>query len=393
MFIGVILKLIILSLFILSVLMMNNMLLMGIDRKSFDFALLKTMGANRIFIVLSLLSSSMRYVLLANFLAYPFAYLSLQGISGMFEVFFGFSYNVNITWSAFIGGLLIGVLVPVVSSVAPIWGIINDDLAENLNPVRNKTESIKTEIYVEGREFPYGKLFLGFITFFFGFMIYYLLPKGLINQDIALLLLIFFSILVGLLLGLILLSYSFQYLFEKLIAYLVLFWVNRTDFRLTLKNMSAHRFKNRRSSLLYALSVAFVIFVSVGISIQMQTIEEELLKKHGTYIEITSFNTLYRPFYDSLFAEEEFKDDIEDWAYQTNPLDMQMFWNQDVQKILMSDKAKVYWREMAVYGVSPNYFKVLPARDISIVKSYAFEPYDPFEFLYTPEGYMSCIIS
>lgn len=115
-------------------------------------------------------------------------------------------------------------------------------------------------------------MIFGVLAFTFGLMIYYLLPKGLINQDIALLLLVFFAILVGLLLGLILLSYSFQYMFEKVVAYVTLFWVNKTDFVLTLKNMSAHRFKNRRSSLIYALSVAFIIFVSVGISIQIQTI-------------------------------------------------------------------------------------------------------------------------
>lgn len=45
-----------------------------------------------------------------------------------------------------------------------------------------------------------------------GLMIYYLLPKGLLNQDIGLLLFVFFAILAGLLGGLILLSYSFQYL-------------------------------------------------------------------------------------------------------------------------------------------------------------------------------------
>ena len=103
-------------------------------------------------------------------------------------------------------------------------------------------------------------------------MIYYLLPKGMINADISLLLFVFFTILVGLLLGLILLSYSFQYLLEKLIAYITLFWTDKTDFMLTMKNLSAHRMKNRRTSLLYALSVSMVIFVSVGLSIQIQTI-------------------------------------------------------------------------------------------------------------------------
>ena len=77
MFIGVMLKLIIVSLFMLSVIMMNNMLLMGVERKNFDFSLLKVMGANRLFIVFNLLSSSLKYVLFANFIAYPLTYLVL----------------------------------------------------------------------------------------------------------------------------------------------------------------------------------------------------------------------------------------------------------------------------------------------------------------------------
>jgi hypothetical protein len=43
-------------------------------------------------------------------------------------------------------------------------------------------------------------------------MIYYLLPKGLIDQDITLLLLVFFAILEGLLIGMVLIGFSFQYL-------------------------------------------------------------------------------------------------------------------------------------------------------------------------------------
>lgn len=124
----------------------------------------------------------------------------------------------------------------------------------------------------------------GILATSYGLMIYYLLPKSLINQNIGLLLIIFFIILEGLLVGLILLSYSFQYAFEKMIAYLCLFWINKTDFILTIKNLSSHRFKNRRSSVLYALSVSFIIFVSVGMQIQIQTIYNELLKKRGCYV-------------------------------------------------------------------------------------------------------------
>ena len=95
----------------------------------------------------------------------------------------------------------------------------------------------------------------------------------------------------------ILLSFSIQYILEQIVAYMFLFWTNATDFLLTLKNLSSHRFRNRRTSLLYALSISFIVFVSVGLQIQLQTIYIEMLKAKGSYIIInggdpTFYNTI-----------------------------------------------------------------------------------------------------
>ena len=84
MFIGVMFKLIIFSLFLLSTLMMNNMFRMGVERKNFDFALLKVMGANRLFIVGNILAGALKYVAFANVIAYPLAYGALQIITSVF---------------------------------------------------------------------------------------------------------------------------------------------------------------------------------------------------------------------------------------------------------------------------------------------------------------------
>jgi hypothetical protein len=84
MFIGVTCQLLIFSLFLLSVIMMNNMFRVGIERKNFDFALLKVMGADRAFIVANILTGSLKYVLGANVIAYPLAYFGLQMVSTVF---------------------------------------------------------------------------------------------------------------------------------------------------------------------------------------------------------------------------------------------------------------------------------------------------------------------
>ena len=129
MFIGVTFQLLIFSLFLLSVIMMNNMFRVGIERKSFDFALLKVMGANRAFIVANILTGSLKYVVGANLIAYPLAYAGLQMVSSVFEDFFGYRYEILPSSDAILGGLFIGILVPIVAAIAPIWSVIRNDLA------------------------------------------------------------------------------------------------------------------------------------------------------------------------------------------------------------------------------------------------------------------------
>lgn len=92
MFIGVMFKLIIFSLFLLSAIMMNNMFRVGVERKGFDFALLKVMGADRTFIVTNILASSLKFVAFANFIAFPLAYMALQVVTSVFEDFFGYRH-------------------------------------------------------------------------------------------------------------------------------------------------------------------------------------------------------------------------------------------------------------------------------------------------------------
>lgn len=52
------------------------------------------MGANRIFVIINILIDSIKYVLISNLIAFPFAYLCMTFISGMFVTFFGYYYNV-----------------------------------------------------------------------------------------------------------------------------------------------------------------------------------------------------------------------------------------------------------------------------------------------------------
>ena len=207
-------------------------------------------------------------------------------------------------------------------------------------------------------------------------MIYYLLPRALINQNLGLLLIIFFAILEGLLVGLILLSFGIQYILERVVAYLFLFWTNATDFLLTLKNLSSHRFRNRRTSLLYALSISFIVFVSVGLQIQLQTIYVEILKSRGSYIVISGGDPV---FYDEILPNVA---GVEDWAYVSNSLDAHLA-REGVKKTLVSDKARLYFKTATIRAVSPNLINTFFYEKVSYYRSEATTPYDPYSYLYS----------
>ena len=120
----------------------------------------------------------------------------------------------------------------------------------------------------------------------YGLAVYYLLPKAMISINLGLMISLFFIFLEGLLIGLVIISYSFEFLLERVMAKVLLFWTPRTDFALTVKNLSCHRMQNRKTSLIYALAVSFVIMIAVGFELQIDATKDEYLKVMGGDIDI-----------------------------------------------------------------------------------------------------------
>lgn len=127
--------------------------------------------------------------------------------------------------------------------------------------------AVKITIDVEGKGIPWGLITFALISSMFGISIYYLLPLALLSFDFALLISIFFWILIGLLVGCIMLSMNIQYLLEKFVVWFCFFWVKAAIRTIVVKNLASHRLKNRRTAIMYGLSIAFVIFVWTSMTV------------------------------------------------------------------------------------------------------------------------------
>lgn len=64
----------------------------------------------------------------------------------------------------------------------------------------------------------------------------------------------------------------------------------------------------------------------------------------------------------------------------------------DLKQVLVSDKARLFFRSNNIRAVSPNFINTFFYDKVSYVKSDASPPYDPYSYLYSENGLMTCTI-
>ena len=108
----------------------------------------------------------------------------------------------------------------------------------------------------------------GVIAVAYGMTIYYFLPLAMLSFNFAMILIIFFLILVGMLLGLSLLAFNLQRFLEIIIVYVFLHWLGfiwnfKPVLQMVFKNLTAHRMRNKMTSIIFSISLGFLIFLIV----------------------------------------------------------------------------------------------------------------------------------
>ena len=140
-------------------------------------------------------------------------------------------------------------------------------LGQNLNDALNFNKSRIKGTFVEIMKkskvnvVPY--IFFGLITILYGFVIFYTLPLSFLSMKLSLILGIFLFILIGLLIGLTLMAMNLQRILEIGLTYLLFFWEKQSMRLLVLYNLKTHSLRNKFTSAIFSMSLAFNIFIMV----------------------------------------------------------------------------------------------------------------------------------
>ena len=123
---------------------------------------------------------------------------------------------------------------------------------------------------------------------------------------------------------------------------------------LILKNLTAHKLRNKMTSIIYSLALGFIIFLIVSYNLQLQTAIAVEQKEEGSTIQISTVGLqVLKPGYIENTLKE-FYDNIEAFSYLTHEVER---WNSNgISSATVSDRARLNEKEMQVVGVSPQIF-------------------------------------
>ena len=190
----------------------------------------------------------------------------------------------------------------------------------------------------------------------YGLGIYYFLPLALLSFNFALILQIFFAILLGMLFGLSLLAFNLQRFVELILVYVLLFWERKSMRQMIFKNLAAHKLRNKMTSIIFSIAIGFIIFLVVIYNLQVKSAKLQQLKGAGAHFRVDTDDPLrLKPaFFDPILRNHA--GNIESFAYWSSELHGDPEYG--VLDTVVSDKAKVNAERVNVQGMQPTTFDV-----------------------------------
>lgn len=147
-------------------------------------------------------------------------------------------------------------------------------------------QGVFVNILQKGQKNLSGLISFGAIASVYGISIYYLLPLALLSLNLSLIMRIFIFILFGMIFALSLIALNSQRFFEVIFTHVFLFFEANSMKVMVLKNLVAHRGRNRLTSVIYSLALGFVIFLIIAYKIQIETLRLHELRFRAGYLQV-----------------------------------------------------------------------------------------------------------
>eukprot|EP00906_Rhabdomonas_costata_P011631 RCo016575 len=392
MFLGLLISIVGVVLTLMSVILIYSLLMINVELRTFEFGILRMVGLTRGNLVILVLTQAFGYAAPAWVVGLIVAQLLFLIVRVVVYNLLLVTLDSALSGKAVMLATVLGFLIPVVASIVPIASALRVSLNDSLDTRHSKTNAVEFKIERAGAySIPWTVILCGLLMVVVGFTIYYLFPLALLSLNLTLLFYMFFGLLIGMLLGLVMLSLNLESVLENLLTTIFFFWENVAVRSLILKNLVAHRRRNRKTTTMYALSLGFVIWVSVMFQIQVDSYSYDNLRSygsrlylHGRYadLDISAAYALEKMALNNSL--------ILDFAWITSSIRTMDFLSGDAY---IANNGRYHFARMNIYGVTPNFYEVTEAKFL-VPHRYADESGKTglSRRLYSPEGSHSLLL-
>lgn len=181
-FIGLIFNVLLLIFVVVACLLIYSLLLISVETKTFEIGVMRLVGLTKCGFVGMIVTQATMFVIpsvIFGFLcALPAIYMIYYFL---FTDEMGFSPTILPDWFATTQALLIGIFIPLISSIIPIRRALSKNLTESLNVQRAKNSGLLITFTDNSKKNLLPYVLFGTITVLFGISIYYFLPKSLLT--------------------------------------------------------------------------------------------------------------------------------------------------------------------------------------------------------------------
>lgn len=353
---GVVLDIIIFVLILLSILLLYSLLIISVAGKTFTMGIFRMLGMNKKRLIILLESQAFAYAFPAWCIGLIIAQIGAVYVLGLLGSSSNIDLNKLLTPTSIIIATFVGLGMSLIASILPIRSCLGQTLQASLDIHHSKTSAVAFNIARTDQQFAWPLFWICWVLCTFGWVIYYFFPQSLIGGNLELFALMLMLLMLSILIGFILMGLNLQHLLERFVLFFTLSWWERRPIpEIVLKNLIAHKLRNRKTAVMYAFSLSFIFFVTVMISTQLSVMEMSNIKNFGSKLFCWTGRASLEM--EDLLNTIEY---VEDYAWKFGPVRGYQYGNDfHVDYTQIWNIGKVKHETMWVYPTVPNFGTVV----------------------------------
>lgn len=351
---------------VLGVMVIYSLVIGDVEEKTYEYGMLRALGMRQGLLGRILGAQSVAFAvpgLVIGFLIASVLNVLVMWLLAGFLVIDLAEVPLGLHVSAVIYAIVLGTVMPALANIVPVRRALSKTLRDALDLYHQTSNDIQVSMLrLADIGLSPAQIALSAMLVLIGFVTYTLLPLAFIFRDFSLFLTILNGILLGMVLGLSLVSQAVQARLESLVLWLLLWGVDKRMNTVVRKNLAGHRHRNRKTSYMISISVAFLLFGGTMFALQATSIANTVQLIVGADVLVWSLSrNVPLPQADLTNVLEGFMDGsggrdpiVEDFTFLTYQLQQANF----VRRTRLSNLAAVPDPRSQVYGVQSNYQRV-----------------------------------